>query len=61
MFMVSSSDTFYVILLDIQDIYVYFFIISPLSFHAENNLDQWYQSRFALDRFSVHVPDEVRV
>jgi hypothetical protein len=30
---------------------VHFFIISPLSFHAENNLDQWYQSRLALDCF----------
>jgi hypothetical protein len=24
---------------------VHFFIISPLSFRAENNPDQWYQSR----------------
>jgi hypothetical protein len=30
---------------------VHFFIISPLSFRAENNLDQWYQSRLALDHF----------
>ena len=33
------SDTFFFILLDICDIFVHFFIISPLSFHAENNLD----------------------
>ena len=39
-----------------------FFIISPLSFRAENNLDQWYQSRLLLIVFfSVHVPDEVWV
>jgi hypothetical protein len=39
---------------------VHLFIISPLSFRAENNLDQWYQSKLALDHFfSVHVPDEV--
>jgi hypothetical protein len=45
--------------LDIHDISVHFFIISPLSFRAENNLDQWYQSRLLLIVFSVHVPDEV--
>jgi hypothetical protein len=27
---------------------VHFFIISPLSFRAENNPDQWYQSRLLL-------------
>jgi hypothetical protein len=27
---------------------VHFFIISPISFRAENNLDQWYQSRLFL-------------
>jgi hypothetical protein len=43
------------------DISVHFFIISPLSFRAENNPDQWYQSRLFLIIFLVHVPDEVRV
>jgi hypothetical protein len=27
---------------------MHFFIISPLSFRAENNLDQWYQSELFL-------------
>jgi hypothetical protein len=27
---------------------VHFFIISPISFRGENNLDQWYQSRLLL-------------
>ena len=27
---------------------MHLFIISPLSFHVENNLDQWYQSRLLL-------------
>ena len=27
---------------------MHFFIISPLSFRAENNPDQWYQSRLLL-------------
>jgi hypothetical protein len=27
---------------------VYFIVISMLSFHSENNLDQWYQSRLLL-------------
>ena len=39
---------------------MHFFIISPISFRAKNNLDQWYQSRLFLIIFSVHVPDEVR-
>jgi hypothetical protein len=46
--MVISLIYLYVILLDILNISVYFFIISPLSFRAENNLDQWYQSRLLL-------------
>ena len=40
---------------------VHFIIISPLTFRAENNPDQWYQSRLLLIIFLVHVPDEVRV
>jgi hypothetical protein len=32
------------------------FIISPLSFHAENNLDQWYQSRLLLIVFQCMSP-----
>jgi hypothetical protein len=43
--------------LNICDISVHFFIISPISFRAENNPDQWYQSRLLLIIFSVHVPD----
>jgi hypothetical protein len=43
------------------NISVYFFVISPLSFHAQNNLDQWYQSRMLLVIFSMHVPNEVQV
>jgi hypothetical protein len=38
------------------DISVYFFIISPLSFRAENNLDQWYQSRLLLIVFQCMSP-----
>jgi hypothetical protein len=40
-----------VILLDICDISVHFFIISSISFRDENNLDQWYQSRLLLIGF----------
>jgi hypothetical protein len=36
------------ILLDIRDISVHLFIISPLSFRVENNTDQWYLSRLLL-------------
>jgi hypothetical protein len=39
---------------------VFLYYIS-LSFHAENNPDQWYQSRLLLIILSVHVPNEVRV
>jgi hypothetical protein len=35
---------------------VHFFIISPLSFRAENNLDQWYQSRLLLIIFQCMSP-----
>jgi hypothetical protein len=35
---------------------VHFFIISPLSFRAENNLDQWYQSRLFLIIFFSACP-----
>jgi hypothetical protein len=35
---------------------VHFFIISPLSFRAENNLDQWYQSRLFLIVFFSACP-----
>jgi hypothetical protein len=42
--------------LDIRDIYVHFFIISPLSFCAENNLDQWYQSKLLLIVFQCMFP-----
>jgi hypothetical protein len=42
--------------LDIHDISVHLFIISLLSFRAENNLDQWYQSRLALDHFFSACP-----
>jgi hypothetical protein len=35
---------------------VHFFIISPLSFRAENNLDQWYQSRLLLIIFFSACP-----
>jgi hypothetical protein len=38
------------------DISVHFFIISPLSFRAENNLDQWYQSRLLLIIFQCMSP-----
>jgi hypothetical protein len=43
-------------LLDIQYISVHFFIISLLSFCAENNLDQWYQSRLLLIVFQCMSP-----
>jgi hypothetical protein len=35
---------------------VYFIIISLLSFHFENNLDQWYQSRMLLIIFQCMYP-----
>jgi hypothetical protein len=35
---------------------VHFFIRSPLSFHAGNNLDQWYQSRLLLIVFQCMSP-----
>jgi hypothetical protein len=35
---------------------VHFFIISPLSFRAENNLDQWYQNRLLLIFFQCMSP-----
>jgi hypothetical protein len=35
---------------------VHLFIISPLSFRAENNLDQWYQSRLLLIVFQCMSP-----
>jgi hypothetical protein len=35
---------------------VYFCVISLLSFHAENNLDQWYQSRLLLIIFFSACP-----
>jgi hypothetical protein len=35
---------------------VHFFIISPLSFRAENNLDQWYQSLLLLIIFQCMSP-----
>jgi hypothetical protein len=35
---------------------VHFFIISLLSFRAENNLDQWYQSRLLLIIFKCMSP-----
>jgi hypothetical protein len=35
---------------------VHLFIISPLSFRAENNLDQWYQSRLLLIVFHCMSP-----
>jgi hypothetical protein len=35
---------------------VHFFIISPLSFRAENNSDQWYQSRLLLIVFQCMSP-----
>jgi hypothetical protein len=38
------------------NISVYFFIISPLSFRAQNNLDQWYQSRLLLVIFQCMSP-----
>jgi hypothetical protein len=42
--------------LNIYDISVHFFIISPLSFRAENNPDQWYQSRLLLVVFECMSP-----
>jgi hypothetical protein len=39
-----------------DDISMHFFIISPLSFRAENNLDQWYQSRLLLIVFQCMSP-----
>jgi hypothetical protein len=35
---------------------VHFFNISPLSFRAKNNLDQWYQSRLLLIIFQCMSP-----
>ena len=46
----------FVILLAIHDISVHFFIISPLSFRAKNNLDHWYQSRLLLIIFQCIYP-----
>jgi hypothetical protein len=37
-----------------------FFIISPLSFHAENNPDQWYQSRLLLIVFFFQCMSPMR-
>ena len=45
-----------VILLDIHDISMHFFIISLLSFHAENNPAQWYQSMLLLIVFQCMSP-----
>jgi hypothetical protein len=38
------------------NIYVYFIVISLLSFRSENNLDQWYQSRLLLIIFQCMSP-----
>ena len=46
----------YVILLNICDISVHFFTISLVSFRAENNPDQWYQSRLLLIVFQCMSP-----
>jgi hypothetical protein len=35
---------------------VYFIVISFLSFHSENNLDQWYQSKLLLIVFQRMSP-----
>jgi hypothetical protein len=35
---------------------VYFIVISLLSFHSENNLDQWYQSKLLLIIFQCMSP-----
>jgi hypothetical protein len=35
---------------------VYFIVISLLSFHSKNNLDQWYQSRILLIIFQCMSP-----
>jgi hypothetical protein len=42
--------------LNICNIFVHFFIISLLSFRAENNPDQWYQSRLLLIVFQCISP-----
>jgi hypothetical protein len=46
-FMVAFLIYFYYIIVYLS-ISLHFFIISPLSFRAENNSDQWYQSRLLL-------------
>jgi hypothetical protein len=38
------------------NIFVYFFVISPLSFCAQNNLDKWYQSKLLLVIFQFMSP-----
>jgi hypothetical protein len=48
----------YVILLNICDISMHFFIISPISFRAENRS---VVSELLLIVFLVHVPDKVQV
>jgi hypothetical protein len=55
-FIVSSSDTISIILLNICDISMHFFIISSLSLCAKNNLDQWYQSKLLLIVFFNACP-----
>ena len=35
---------------------MHFFIISPISFHAENNPNEWYQSRLLLIVFQCMSP-----
>jgi hypothetical protein len=36
--------------------YVYFIVISLLSFHSENNLDQWYERKLLLIIFQCMSP-----
>jgi hypothetical protein len=54
--MVSSLIHFCYIIGYPDDISVHLFIISPLSFRAENNPDQWYQSRLLLIIFQCMSP-----
>jgi hypothetical protein len=54
-FMVASLIHFCYII-EYLHISVHFFIISPLSFRAENNPDQWYQSRLLLIIFQCMSP-----
>jgi hypothetical protein len=54
--MVASLIHFYYIIEYLRYLCAFLYYISPLSFRAENNLDQWYQSRLLLIVFQCMSP-----